>query len=525
MNRKLINAAWVLAIGFALVLYMANLFLGEVNQDEGWYLYASRLVSEGQLPYVDFAFTQGPITPYVYSMVWPLVDKWGIAAGRSFTIALGLMGAVCASLLAYRLARSSDRDRGRVAVLIAMAMIGVNVYQSYFTTVVKTYALAALLLTSGCLALSYISRKRAWPAVLAGVLIALATATRSSIGIVLPLIFVVLLYRAIRIKDGESRLAWLWFAGGAGVTGLLVFLPYIIKAPDAFMFFLFEYHTGRTSAGGLTTLIHKAGFISRLVRAYFVACGVGVTVFLVRWLGAVDEGASTKRGNLEPMLWAIVGIVTLVHIAAPFPYDDYQVVVYPLFAVLIAVAATRVCTARVLPVLALAVVLLSGASAFSSARNQEWFVAGRDRIWWPLREQTALGKVQSVGRTLRELSDPGDELLTQDAYLAVEAGLRLPAGLEMGPFSYFPDMSRDDATARHLLNRGMLKELLVTSRSPLAVLSGWSFAISLPTVTRVPELERNALLDGVQKRYETVADLGAVGQADTYLTILKLRGR
>ena len=67
------------------VLGAANLYFGDLNQDEGWYLYAARQVHEGELPYRDFAFTQGPMLPLVYSLAYPLVERWGVAGGRLFT--------------------------------------------------------------------------------------------------------------------------------------------------------------------------------------------------------------------------------------------------------------------------------------------------------------------------------------------------------------------------------------------------------------------------------------------------------
>ena len=54
---------WIMALVICAGLFSANIFLGGLNQDEGWYLYASRLVSEGKAPYIDFASTQGPVMP------------------------------------------------------------------------------------------------------------------------------------------------------------------------------------------------------------------------------------------------------------------------------------------------------------------------------------------------------------------------------------------------------------------------------------------------------------------------------
>ena len=58
---------WVLAAGAFVVLGAAAVWMGGINQDEGWYLYAANLVAEGKVPYRDFAYTQGPVMPFVYS--------------------------------------------------------------------------------------------------------------------------------------------------------------------------------------------------------------------------------------------------------------------------------------------------------------------------------------------------------------------------------------------------------------------------------------------------------------------------
>jgi len=40
----------VVAVLAAVILSAANLYLGDLNQDEGWYLYAAQLVASGQWP-------------------------------------------------------------------------------------------------------------------------------------------------------------------------------------------------------------------------------------------------------------------------------------------------------------------------------------------------------------------------------------------------------------------------------------------------------------------------------------------
>ena len=89
MLRKMLTgvaAAWILAVVVAVFSSVLAVWWGGVNQDEGWYLYAARLVGEGKVPYRDFFFTQGPILPYIYSAL-PI---HGLLSGRLATIGFSL---------------------------------------------------------------------------------------------------------------------------------------------------------------------------------------------------------------------------------------------------------------------------------------------------------------------------------------------------------------------------------------------------------------------------------------------------
>ena len=588
MNRALTTASrhpfafallWGIAVSAGLLLSALNLYFGEINQDEGWYLYAARLISEGQLPYVDFASTQGPVMPFVYAVAWAPLQGWGVAGGRLVTACLGFCCALAAAALAARLA-GRDRHVSRTAALVAFTLIAVNVFQSYFFTMVKTYALGGFLLTLGFLALNASStreslRGRRLHALGAGVCLALAAATRVSLGAVLPIVFVGMLAARYLVRDrSETRTTahpW-WFAMGAGAVLAVCFVPFRVMAPRALWFALVEYHAGRQVDGVAINVAYKLGFLSRVVRAYFVP--VGLTLLLLlravsrpRPLSSaasakedptadpapVSRGIGTVRGgpplalrspqgeggtsDLRPpllLLWLSVLAVSLVHLLAPFPYDDYQAVILPLFAVGVAVwladafagsraegpNGTAVLSG---PGLAAAVLLLSLFSAFSSSRCQDWFTGPRDRIWWPLREKAPVALMREAGAAVRTLAGEGGELLTQDTYLAVESGLRLPRGLEMGPFSYFPDWPREKAQACHVLNEAMLVELLETTEAPVAAFSAYGFAIASPGIERVPDEQRDRFLSILARRYTPAGVIANFGQAETELRIYRRR--
>lgn len=493
-------------------LCVANLIFGELNQDEGWYLYAARLVQEGQLPFRDFAFTQGPMLPLVYAMGQSLVAQWGLAGGRALTALLGLFTAIAAASLAARIA---PRQKGATA-LLAFILIALNVYHSYFTTVVKTYSLCALFLTTGFV---FAARGRVRNSSLffacSGVAFAAAAATRITAGFSLAVVGVWLL--ASRKSYGDK--GWLAFGVG-GALGLALFLgSFYVLAPESFQFFLMQYHSFREAGGGLfATLAFKVGLVSRVVQAYFVAVAIGVALVIAKTLGfARSDG---PRDGLVICGWVTLIGITLVQASAPFPYDDYQVPLFPLYAALLAVALFRLplFSAPRPTVAALWIaLLLSGASAISSPVNQNWMIVGRDRIWWKMRERPALLQLRDAAREIKKLAGDSNILLTQDTYLAVEAGMRVPRGWEMGIFSYYPDWSREKAERLHVLSADMLRADIGLVSANVAALSDYAFSVAAPAVSPLPDAERAALWELVEARYTPVTVIPYFGQGNTTL--------
>lgn len=519
---------WLLAIGVAILLSALNLVFGELNQDEGWYLYAAREVIQGRHPYLDFASTQGPVMTYAYAGAVPLVSKWGLAGGRFFTAVLGLASACFAGLLAARMFSSGEAERGglsSVAGLVAFSLAGVNVYQSYFTTIVKTYALCAVLITAGFFCLSLAFRRR-WvlPLIGAGILLSLAAGARTSAVVALPVVFLWL------ASDKDVRRGWVRaavFAFSAGVTLCAVFLPFAIKAPVPLWFALIEYHSGREAGGLLEMLAYKAGFLSRMLRAYFVSAGLLFVCLIFRLFnrGRPEAGGETGERNVAPAVWFTVMAVTAVHFFTPFPYEDYQVMVYPLFTA--ALAALFVSSFRShLSSLrhSLAVLILCLASSFSSPINESWFVGERDRIWWPIKTESSLAKLRRAAGIVRANAGESNILLTQDTYLAVEAGMDVPDGMELGPFCHFPGLSRKEAEARHVLNTAMFEEILLGGEAEVAAVSGYGFAIAAPFVMPLPEKGRIRLLRELEKKYKLKSLVESFGQAGTDLRIYVSKG-
>ena len=97
------HLALFIAVGLAwLGLSFFNLWMGELNQDEGWYLYAAKQLAAGRLPYRDFAFTQAPLVPLAYAACLNWIDAHGILGGRILTWLFGTLGALASLFTAMR---------------------------------------------------------------------------------------------------------------------------------------------------------------------------------------------------------------------------------------------------------------------------------------------------------------------------------------------------------------------------------------------------------------------------------------
>jgi len=190
-----------------------------------------------------------------------------------------------------------------------------------------------------------------------------------------------------------------------------------------------------------------------------------------------------------------------------------------------ALSATLVprCPEKQLVHVALAVLLVSAAASFSSPINQDWLIRGRDRIWWKFKETPDLVALRKAGAQIREQLGEDDLLLTQDTYLAIEAGARVPNGLEMGPFSYYPEMPRAQAEKLNLLNQEMLMELLVETPASVAAFSGYGLTIASPEIEEISSKHWKALRAVLEMNYTKTSEIPNFGQAHTTLEVFKRR--
>jgi hypothetical protein len=491
-------AAWILAAVIAVCTVFLAVWWGGVNQDEGWYLYAARLVGEGKVPYRDFFFTQGPVFPYVYS----IMPAHGLLSGRLVTLGFSLFSVLAAIAFVRRLVPEGRRATASIAVF---ALLVCNLYHMYFTSIPKTYALGTLFVMLGFLLLS-----RGWN-FLSAVSFAFASGTRISLVLILGVVGTGLLVTDFR------RLKWLWFALG-GFFGLFLVYGFFAIDPQSSngLFAAQAYHAGR---GGFDPFF-ALGAVSRLARGYLAAGALMFAALVFVRPDASRDVRDRSRPESSKFMW-FAGLsfaaVFLLQLSAPFPYDDYQVPLMPIVVVLVSVIYANRSAAVANRMRHLLPVLLSGMCAFASPMLQEWMTDGQDRFWSLKKGCSEMAQMRETARKLEAMDPGGDMLLTQDLYLAVEMGRKVPQGLEMGPFSYFPERSTAEAGSLHVLNKDMMERLIRSAPCRLAAFSGYGFAISSPKGSETPHDVQKGFRALLEESYRKTAEVSRFGQNHTTL--------
>ena len=481
------------ALGVTLACYMANAFLGALNQDEGWYLYAARCVMGGELPHRDFFFTQGKIMPIVYACFGWLWSAFGVLGGRLFTSFLSFLALMIAdSALVSCCTKSEERKLVR---LILWSLLGVNLWYTYFTCIPKAYGLCTLGIAIGLRLLTGLREKNGVDTVcclLSGVVFALLADVRFSMGGLVPAIAGWLWTQ----RSWMGRWAWGYFSFAACGTWCVLFLPEVLFHQDAFWEAV-RFHAQRESLG----MFGRIGCIARLGRfnplLTFAGCLMGW--MLIAKKPSLRMTTESRSGFLQ--LWLLCAIVLgSVHILAPVPYDDYFIPALLPFAMAIAFGFSRLPFDSMRAALAKTVFLSAATLTIcASPVAQDWIVSGKDRLWVQIKTKPDLFVLWDVAKRVRleAVRLQEETLWTQDTYLAVEAGLKVPKGLEMGPFS---------------------KPMPLDTAPRLAAWSGYTFAFHYPQLS--PAADQRMRIEQLQKVYShSLLHVPAFGQGGTPLTV------
>lgn len=215
-----------------LALFVPVSLFRYVDGDEGYLLYAARLVAEGKQLYRDFFFPQAPLVPSVFAFLYRIVGPgWWSAR----LLAAGF--AAVSGYLVYELARRYTRAPrwGMVAALL-YAACG---YSLGWLPIAKTYGLAVL---CSLAAVYVIERGGRLAYLVGGVLIVFASGARLYV-CVIGLNAIIFALRRERTLRARARA--LGMLGGGAILGVSLFVPAFVRDFETAYFGVFEYATMR----------------------------------------------------------------------------------------------------------------------------------------------------------------------------------------------------------------------------------------------------------------------------------------
>lgn len=419
-------------------------WFGVVNRDEGWYLYASRLVFEGKVPYRDFSYFQAPVLPYLYGLPQVLFGP-SLIVGR-------ITSAVFVFVAAAAIVASAELLGGRRARVWALALLCANPVLLSLCTLARSEAatVAACSLAVYC----FLRYRDGWRALVAApALLLLAAGIRSPLLIACALATAYIWWRARASVRGRA------LAAGVLLAELLLIAVPVLLSTDRAVFELWSSQVHRSlqfSAPGATSQDIQA----RIETIYFT--WVEFVVLLTPLLAIGAYAAMRFRLGWRPrwrqpeddalsmyVLLTAFALATFAPFATAKPFEPrYFVPASALLTVVLAAAvAARPAESDGRPWFGPLVGAVTIAVAICAAPL--YIVLGQTQTV----PRSPNAQLRGADRIIAADMGPGDRLLAFAPTLAVAADVQLMPGLEMGQFSYWPTMPDADARAHGVYNK------------------------------------------------------------------------
>ena len=423
------------------LLYLAGLLyyatIRPIDSDEGFYTTAARLVWEGKIPYKDFFFQQAPLLPYLYSWIWAVHPR--------SLVAMRMFSAVCGGLevLLLGLGLVLCRRLPAKVALAAFVAVLLNPYSISWNVVVKTFAVANLLMAISTICLYMACRSGRFRWFFAGGLgLGLCVSARSLYGPLIPAILLSVVYEEFRAAHRTFPKS-LSLLVGSLLGGLPIIISFL-RDPRAFVFNNITYHhfdVGYmiSGSGVITEGYQNFGHVAFV---YFAMIGVRLLLFhpyftiqlilaiigilsfrRLRREGSWRRGGPYREGDYRYLQLALLMLLVYsVTVLLPFPpYDQHFVSsLVPLLIPFVTEGLRVTFQAGGKRVLALAVaapLLFAVEIGKETARNS----------WHPVWQ---LSSYHQVTKVIEANSSPQDVVLSFWPGFVFESGRRYFPGLE-----------------------------------------------------------------------------------------------
>ena len=436
-----------------------------VDDDEGYYLLASRLVIDHKTPYLDFLYPQAPLLPYIYA-------AWLKLAGISWASArvlCALLSTAVGGLLYWHVVRETGKWlAGASAVLLFASSSLVFAW----LPIVKTFAPALLFLFPAYMLCARLSpRTSGWIIAAAGVLFAVAADTRSYVVGLLP----VFLWWVWRKQQGGSLVRIAWFLAGVAI-GALPSLVLFFASPSTFLYNNLGYHGMRSSGGLIGNFQDKMLVAAAMLGGAYT--GFQFTVMSLAAVGFIVMRKTRSRAALLALVIAVaLGLISLLPTPASIQYFS---MVMPFLIVSAAVSVSEylsnshspqvrrrlqfACAALVVAFVAFGIPLVR--PYLYTGRKVPGIHGRADAPNWTLQ------RLDEVSRAVDELARPGEPVISFFSGYIFATHVAPYPGFEtnFGPF-VAPLLSPERRRQYHLITGADIETALARHQSRLVVLS------------------------------------------------------
>lgn len=426
-----------------------------VDRDEGFYLMAAKLVAQGQTLYHDFAFSQTPLTAYLYGY-WMLLTGVSWESARLLS---GLLTGILGGLIYGQVGKLTGK---RSLAILAVLLFASCSFTVGWMVLVKTYAVSTLLLFAAYCLLWNDSWKHNRLA--SGFLFALSIDARLLMAAVLP----VFLYATRREKQ------WLGWLLGCG-AGLSLNLGLFLTNPLNYWFNNFGFHAIRTTGGLVGGFDQKLSVVSKLLGVQGVDGSLTLQI-LIMGLCTILLAACSPSREYRVAIFSMLALAGVSVLPTPM-FSQYFSTLVP-FLVLCTVGLLDKCQksadiiaralARVMVGASLVSILVGGIDlAHYCGYSTPWQSYGTE-----LNQAWKISGVQQVSHSINRHSKPGDVAFASwPGYLIETHTVPLP-GTEMDYPRYLGlgvRMSAEQRLRYHILSKPETLEHIRSGKTDLVV--------------------------------------------------------
>ncbi len=468
MLRMKKRATLILRITLSAVMAIECLYFaisGDIPfPDEGFYLAAARMVTEGNMLYCHFPYFQAPLLPFIYGI---LLKPFGyhFLQGRVLSVFFSV-------IMVWILILIGERLGGVIGAAVAGVFTIASTFLIHVLSSVAAYSQPAMLVFVSILYLQVSMNRQTCglrstqlknkQALVSSALGAILVGIRSTF---LPIVLILLYPRR---KAGFAAFTRSYVP--LVIFSIVIWTPGFITCPKKVWFQNFIVHSKRASQmplwQDLNAGFHLGNAIrvtgSLLVHNFPLLSLIILLLAFSRAKGLKDSDSPIPIGN-----WVLASSVHFfVHLA---PVPIWEVYFLPLLVMLISALARRISVLLDRKAInkgtAFLLICLVAIATFHLNGGLTFLVS----------KPTHLSRLSEIADYLSKNTSDGDEIFTFMTPIAIEADRLVMPKAEMSFFAWFPAYSKKRAQEVGIFNTEMIIEFLLSEQCQAVVLTDLCF--------------------------------------------------